>query len=57
MDSFDTQEIKQFFAAIYHCKFSQVKDLINLTFNLSRYTLIQDLSSMEAVGRVHRFTL
>ena len=57
MDSFDTQEIKQFFAAVHHCKFSQVKDLINLTFNLSRFTLIQDLSSMEAVGRAHRFTL
>lgn len=57
MDSFDTQEIKQFFAAVHHCKFAQVKDLINLTFNLPRYTLIQDLSSMEAVGQVHRFTL
>lgn len=57
MDSFDTQEIKQFFAAIHQCKFTQVKDLINLTFNLSRFTLIQDLSSMEAVGRLHKFTL
>ena len=57
MDSFDTQEIKQFFAAVHQCKFTQVKDLINLTFNLTRFTLIQDLSSMEAVGQVHRFTL
>ena len=57
MDSFDTQEIKQFFAAVRHCTFAHVRDLINLTFNLSRYTLIQDLSSMETVGRVHRFTL
>lgn len=57
IDSFDIQETKQFFAAVHHCKFTQAKDLINLTFNLSRYTLIQDLSSMEAVGQVHRFTL
>ena len=57
MDSFDTQEIKQFFAAVHHCTFAHVKDLINLTFNLSRFTLIQDLRSMEAVGQVHRFTL
>lgn len=57
MDSFDTQEIKQFFAAVHHCTFAHVKDLINLTFNLSRFTLIQDLSSMETVGQVHRFTL
>lgn len=57
MDSFDTQERKQFFAAVHHCKFTQAKDLINLTFNLSRYTLLQDLSSMEAVGRLHERTM
>lgn len=57
MDSFDRQERKQFFAAVHHCKFTQAKDLINLTFNLSRYTLIQDLSSMEAVGRLHERTM
>lgn len=57
MDSFDTQEIKQFFAAVHQCKFTHVKDIINLTFNLSRFTLIQDLSNMEAVGRLHEFTL
>lgn len=57
MDSFDRNERKQFFAAAGHCGFMQVKDLINLTFNLSRFTLIQDLSSMEAVGRLHQLTL
>lgn len=57
MDSFDRNEKKQFFAAASHCGFVQVKDLINLTFNLSRFTLVQDLSSMEAVGRLHKLTL
>lgn len=57
MDSFDRREKKQFFAAASHCGFRQVKDLINLTFNLSRFTLIQDLSNMEAVGRLHQLTL
>lgn len=57
MDSFDRNERKQFFAATSHCGFMQVKDMINLTFNLSRFTLIRDLSSMEAVGRLHQLIL
>lgn len=57
MDSFDRQEKRQFFAAAHHCGFVQVKDLINLTFNLSRFTLVQDLSGMEAVGKLHQLTL
>lgn len=57
MDSFDRNEKKQFFAAASQCGFMQVKDLINLTFNLSRFTLVQDLSSMESVGRLHQLTL
>ena len=57
MDSFDRNEKKQFFAAASHCGFMQVKDLINLTFNLSCFTLVQDLSSMESVGRLHQLTL
>lgn len=57
MDSFDTQEMKQFFAAVRHCKFIQVKDLINLTFNLSRFTLIQNLSNIESVGQTHQLNL
>ena len=57
MDSFDRNEKKQFFAAASHCGFMQVKDLINLTFNLSCFSLVQALSSMESVGRLHQLTL
>ncbi|MCM1494525.1 MAG: hypothetical protein NC089_01840 [Bacteroides sp.] len=57
LESLDQREEKQFFAAVHHCGFTQLKDCINLTFNLSRFTLIQDVSSMEAVGRLHQLTL
>ena len=36
--------------------FSSVKDLINLTFNDRRYTLIQNVGDMTAVGRMHTLT-
>lgn len=57
MESFDKREENKFLAVICHCGFTKLKDCINLTFNLSGFTLIQDLSSMEAVGRLHQLTL
>jgi len=53
MDSLDNRETIQFYAVATHCKLYKMKDLINLTFNLPCYTLIQDFSSMEKVGRIH----
>ena len=53
LDSFDKNEIKQFNAVVKQYDMQEMKNLINLTFNLPRYTLIQDIRSMEDVGRTH----
>ena len=57
MDSFDMNELFQFYAAAHHESYHEPKDLINLTFNLPCYTVIQNLSSMEAVGKAHYLTI
>ena len=51
LDSFTDQEMAQYFVAAKFEGFRGMKDLINLTFNLQKYTLIQDISSMAEVGR------
>ncbi len=53
LDSFDQKELDCFCSAAQHEQFDDLQDLINLTFNLERYSLIQDLRSMESVGRTH----
>lgn len=50
-ESFCESEEKQYFEAMKHESFMELHDLINLTFNLSRYTLIQDVSDMGRIGR------
>ena len=57
MDSFDMNELLQFYAAAQHEGYHEPKDLINLTFNLPCYTVVQNLSSMEAVGKAHYLTI
>lgn len=57
MDSFDGQEMDRFCAIAQHEQYDCLQDLINLTFQLERGTLIQDMRSMEAVGRRHYLTL
>ena len=47
MDSFFGDEETQFFEAIKLEHFTEMKDLINLTFNLDKYTLIKDVSDTE----------
>ena len=51
MDSFFGNEEIQFFEALKLEHFTEPKDLINLTFNLDKYTIIQDVSNMGKVGR------
>lgn len=53
MESFMDKEINQFFAASTLEGHSTVKDLINLTFSLERYTLIRDVSNLQKVGASH----
>lgn len=51
LDSFCESEEKQYFEAMKHESFTELPDLINLTFNLSRYTLIRDIGDMSRIGR------
>lgn len=58
MDSFGTREEEKYYAAVGHEKMSNPKDLINLAFNIGQaYTLIQDIGSMESIGKTHYISL
>ena len=50
-DSFMDYEMEQFFAAVKFTKADNLKDMINLTFNLDKFTLIKDVGDMVKVGR------
>ena len=51
IDCFFDDEFNQFSVAVDHTKVTSLKDLINLSFNLDKYTLITDISDMTKVGR------
>ena len=51
MNSFDQKELFSFFAAVEAGDYVSTKDLINLTFNQTCYTLIRDVSNLRSVGR------
>ena len=51
LDSFDESEIQQFYAALDQNKTQELKELINLSFNLDKFTLIQNISDMTKVGK------
>ena len=53
MESFDTIEYDQFLIGITKLDSKEVKDLINLTFNLHHFTLCQDVSSYGKIGRAY----
>ena len=53
MESFDTLEYDQFLIGITKLDSKEVKDLINLTFNLHHFTLCQDVSSYGKIGRAY----
>lgn len=56
IDGMDARERNQFFAALT-CEEAKIgwglKDIINLTFNLQRFTLIEDISNLENIGWTH----
>ena len=56
MDGMSHGELIQFYAGANHEKYTELKDLINLTFNLPRYTVVQHVSDMEEVGRHHHLS-
>ena len=51
MHSFDRNEMASFIESVKKENYDMPKDLINATFNLHRYSLIQDVSDMAKVGR------
>ncbi len=51
MDSFDKNELNTFYAAAEHENMTEVKDLINLTFNLHCYALVSDFSDISTIGQ------
>lgn len=53
LDGMDEKERKQFFAAMEREPEWDLRGLINLTFNLSCYTVIRYLDSLAEVGRTH----
>lgn len=51
MESFFGTEEEQFYEAMKQEGFTEPKDLINLTFNLNKYCLIQNIGNMGKVGQ------
>ncbi len=56
MDGMDKAECDQFLAVLSCSEINEgwgLKNMINLTYNLARYTLIDDTDDLERIGRVH----
>lgn len=53
MESFDKREQSQFDAAVSIFRPKTVEALINYTYNLPRFTLISDFSSLTEIGKRH----
>lgn len=51
MECFFDDEYNQFSIAVGRTNATTIKDMINLTFNLDKYTLITDISDMTKIGR------
>lgn len=56
MDSFDQKELKKFNAIARTYNIDTPRELVNLTYNMHYYTLIEDMSNVEAIGRMHMLT-
>ena len=57
MDGFFGDEEYQFYEAMKFEGFDTLPDLINLSFNLNRYPLIQDIGDMGKIGREYLLTV
>lgn len=56
LDSLTKLELDKFSVVAQMEGLDEPKDFINLTYNLNRYTLIQNIGDMTAVGRMHTLT-
>ena len=57
MESFNENELMKFYSVVAVERYAEMENLINLTFNLNCYTLIRDVSRLEAVGKTLMFDL
>ena len=60
MDGMRRAERNQFFAALTCDELDigwEMKNIINLTFNLDRFTLIEDTSDLKKVGLTHQLNI
>jgi hypothetical protein len=60
MNGMDNGELNQFFAALTCDELNigwGLKNIINLTFNLERFTLIEDTNNLEEVGLTHMLNI
>ena len=60
MDGMERRELNKFLAVLSCDELGKewdVKSIINLTFNLPRYTLIEDTSDLEHVGLIHMLNI
>ena len=53
LDVMDESALTQFEAVMKHKEITDIKELINLTFNFSKYTLIENTENLESIGRIH----
>ncbi len=56
MDSFDRNELKKFNAVVRTYNINTPRELVNLTYNMHYYTLIEDMSDLFKVGKTHMLT-
>lgn len=56
MDSFDKKEMQTFRAAAFNQQLTEVKDLINLTFNLQCHCLVSNFIDAAAIGKNFEFS-
>ena len=56
IDSMTNAETNKFLAVAKLENMADIKDMINLTYNMHRYTLIRDMSDMSDVGKIHTIT-
>lgn len=57
LDNFEEKDRKKFLAVIKEFDIKDMFALINTTFNMRQYTLIQDMSSFEKIGKTYYTTI
>ena len=53
LNCFDNRELQKFEVVVNEHNIRNMAELINLTSNMHQYTLIQDMSSADKIGRTH----